>query len=133
MKLSLNETWKRCFKMWKDMIAVLKIASEDEDVTIDVAAIKKIWLQLNGYKKYICNDCFFCDYVENSTNGHIEDPDIPGGCPTCPGTKIDPNFACQKARCHWAENPEGFYQELIRLNRIRIARKSRKNKKTKKK
>lgn len=117
MKLSLNETWKHCLAMWKGVVDILELAAEcGEDISAHLA--KQIWLQQNGYTEDICNKCFFCDYNVNSAEW-ISDPYISGGCPGCPGTKVDPNFACGVDEYHWLEKPKEFYQELLRLNKKR--------------
>jgi hypothetical protein len=121
MRLSLNETWKLCRKMWKGVLAIRALAQEQEDITIPVYLAKEIWLQQHGYKKGILNNCFFCEYVSESgaMNSFIKDPDLRGGCPECPGTKVDPDFACQVDEYHWAEEPEAFTAKIRSLDRKR--------------
>ena len=87
MNLSLEKTWTECIRMWKDIIIILEYVDNVDEA-------KKLWLKLNGYgEKYICNDCFFCDWVANHPKGE-ENYDIGLTCGNCPGAKIDPNFLC---------------------------------------
>ena len=118
MKFSLNKTWEKCEKMWKDVLIILEI-TRDHGRGISVEAAKEIWMTLHGYENKVWNDCFFCDYTEESTKGHIVDPGVPGGCPTCPGTLVDSDFACQLSGCDWRDSPSLFSKEISRLNRKR--------------
>ena len=55
-KLSLNNTWKYCMRMWRWIADRIKAGDKRS-----VEDLKKAWLQ-NHDIRYIENDCFFCDY-----------------------------------------------------------------------
>ncbi len=101
-KLTLNETWILCLRMWRS-IAKAKTANPRKWVS----TFKQRWLSDNGFKN-LKGDCFFCDYIG-------EDP----GCDLCPGRLVDPSFNCCTDEYHYGHKPTTFYKELLRLNRIR--------------
>ena len=104
MKLTLDESWEYCLKMWKWISR--KCLDEDHDVV----GLKEQWLNENGFgDEYIEGDCFFCD------NDHNNKDD----CDFCPARLVDSTFCCTNNYYHWRERPREFYKKLKELNRKR--------------
>lgn len=115
-KLSLNETWDLCLKMWK---WIAKEKRADNKLSVD--SLKTEWLQNHGFEKdSVYNDCFFCVYEETHTRTVIPKAN---GCPACPGTKVDLFFNCMDFDYHYDKYPVKFYNKLRALNKIRMAKK----------
>ena len=105
-KLTLNETWAECLKMWK-WIARQKRKGDINEVSF----LKERWLEGNGYcADNVVNYCFFCEYVDKRDKG----------CSLCPGRKIDPRFSCSNSDYDYFDEPILFYKEIKRLNNIRL-------------
>ena len=111
---TLDTTWKYCVQLWTD-IKTARLKGREEPV----GNLKEIWMKLNGFGG-IYNDCFFCNWAEEEGIG-VDNPDIPGGCPNCPGVKVDPNFCCQ-GDIHWRDDPIEFANYIIKLNQKRLRR-----------
>ena len=109
-KLTLNQAWTQCLRMWK---WIDKQFEESSGVT--VSALKCRWLKENGYAdECIVNDCFFCDYdVENGN----------GLCSLCPGELVNKRFNCENVTYDWYSKPRKFYKKLLELNKKRKAKK----------
>lgn len=118
-KLSLNKTWEECLRMWRDIITMIDILEECGEGA-SVGVLKYIWMELNYPNKCFKNDCFFCEYADE-----VGSPQLKGGCWNCPGTKIDPNFACELVGRKWWTNPYEFLEWLEELNKKRLARKKK--------
>ena len=105
-KLTLNETWTECLKMWK------WIAGQKRKGNINnVGFLKKRWLKNNGYcADSVSGNCFFCEYVDKRDRG----------CELCPGRKIDQRFACSNSDYNYFYRPADFYKKLKKLNKIRL-------------
>ena len=116
-KLTLNETWTECLKMWK------WIASQKRKGDINsVHFLKEQWLGNNGYKEMsIRSNCFFCEYISKCGRGN---------CGYCPGKKIDPEFSCCFSDYDYSYEPILFYKEIKRLNNIRLKRAKNNDNKT---
>lgn len=113
-KRTLNQTWTLCLRMWR---WIAKVWQTPRYRRYDVVALKIIWLRKNGFR-YIWSDCFFCDCRENETDNDDE------GCnEACPGALVDPDFDCMEDAYYYRWKPVEFYKELLRLNRIRKAKK----------
>ena len=105
-KRTLNQTWILCLRMWR-WIAKTWIGDGS-----NIHELKARWLRENGINEndIYCN-CFFCDYAEDH-------------CLTrCPGKLVDSHFSCGREVYDYESNPVAFYKELLRLNRIRRAKK----------
>ena len=112
-KLTLEETWTECMRMWRWIAKKIR-----KDDTYDVNDLKITWLEKHGYRdEDIISDCFFCEYAEYN-----------GKCTSCPGGKVDESFNCENLEYHWQAEPLKFYEKLKELNRIRKERCSRKAK-----
>ena len=110
-KLTLNETWRLCLSMWKQ-IAKQKRAGDKKDVE----SLKEDWLKKYWTGKHIYCECFFCDYQEQRSTGG----DSPYICPDCPAVLVDPKFNClHKPSYNYKEHPTAFYNKLVSLNRKR--------------
>ena len=109
-KITLNQTWVLCLRMWRWIANVWKT---ERYIRYCVWELKDIWLKENGFKD-VYSDCFFCQYREGAN----------GDCNVvCPGALVDPNFDCYNIDYEWHRYPVEFYQELLRLNKIRKAKK----------
>ena len=113
---TLNTTWKYCVQLWTDIKTAIQLGSIE-----DVMNMKKKWLDIHGFGS-ISHFCFFCHWVKERSI--VQDPNSPGGCPDCPGTKIDPDFCCQ-GDIDWQDDPIEFADYIIKLNQERLRRKKR--------
>lgn len=106
-KLTLNQTWTLCLRMWK------WIAKEWKKTGDSVSDLKKQWLKENGFEVSCWEsiNCFFCVFDA------AHDPEAE--CRCCPGVLVDSGFVCGDEEHSWASDPPAFYAELLRLNRIR--------------
>ena len=105
-KLTLNETWIECLKMWK------WIAGQKRKGDINsVCSLKRQWLKNNGYcADSVSGNCFFCEYANE--RGQL--------CVLCPGKIIDRKFSCSNSDYDYFYRPADFYKKLKRLNKIRL-------------
>ncbi len=112
-KLTLNQTWTLCLRMWR------WIAKEWKKTGKSVHLLKIEWLKQNGFNpKAISCECFFCER-DNQQREEGENY-----CHHCPARQINPNFHCEQIKEYfYAEKPIAFLAELLRLNRIRKAKK----------
>ncbi len=111
-KLTLEKTWTYCLSMWR-WIAAQRKAGDNRIVWY----LKRAWMENNDFEN-ISECCFFCEY------------DFYLGkesCDSCPARKIDKNFYCENTEYHWCNDPIKFYNELVSLNRKRLAMKEAKN------
>lgn len=106
-KLSLNETWEQCLKMWRWIVR--------QPCPRNVDSLKKKWLEKNEFTNYIDNDCFFCDYG----NWYK-------GCNSCPGRKIDRGFDCCNDDYDYCYKPAAFLRKITELNEKRLTKKGKK-------
>ncbi len=106
-KRTLNQTWTLCLRMWR---WIAKVWTPDGP---HIFVLKDRWLNENGFSEesIFCN-CFFCQFQKEI-----------GGCSQCPGKLINPSFSCYDVAYIYQIKPVKFYQELLRLNRIRKAEK----------
>ena len=106
-KRTLNQTWTLCLRMWR------WIAKEWPTTLKSISTLKSRWLSKNGFGgENIDHNCFFCDYNGN----RIE-------CRSCPGKLVNRRFGCANDAYYYLKKPGAFYKELLRLNRIRKAKK----------
>lgn len=107
-KLTLDETWDLCLKMFKWI-------SRQQG---DVGELKSQWLRKHGFvPASIDSNCFFCEYH------HTHKRKDWGKC-NCPARKIDKDFDCKSAKYDYTTKPRAFYKKLVALNKIRLAKKS---------
>lgn len=108
-RLTLDETWVLCLKMWK-WIAAQKKENRRKDGEI----LKIEWLESHGYR---CGelhlDCFFCEY------GYYHAKGKKGTCDKCPARKINPKFDCLSIGYGYNDKPIAFYAKLVALNKKR--------------
>ena len=103
-KLTLNQTWTLCLRMWR---WIAKVWTPDG---LDVDILKVQWMKDNGFED-IESGCFFCDiskYIDS--------------CIDCPGRLVNLHFKCSNWEYSWSYKPVEFYKELLRLNKIRKAK-----------
>lgn len=113
-RLTLNETWVLCLRMWK-WIAGQKRKGNIKCVPI----LKEQWLKEHGFgRKKIRADCFFCEYAFQ----HREAFDT---CKSCPGQIINPRFACGNTTYDYQLKPIAFYKKLVSLNKKRKKKKAK--------
>lgn len=107
-KRTLNQTWVLCLRMWR---SISKIWDKDGP---NIHNLKASWLRENGFAllDLKCN-CFFCDWTGPDDNS----------CNNCPGKLVNPSFSCCRLSYDYEDKPVAFYKELLRLNRIRKAKK----------
>lgn len=104
-KISLEQTWRLCLKMWK-WIALKYLENPQRSVN----NLKQQWLDENGFDSNpIQSGCFFCHY-KGGDKDCIDN---------CPGVLIDQDFFCTYHEYDYWSQPLAFYQELLRLNHIR--------------
>lgn len=102
-KRTLNQTWTLCLRMWRSI-------AKNHNERRNISRQKASWAKENGFKRLeIAGNCFFCDYA--------------GSCEECPGRLVDNSFQCENNAYNYADKPIEFYQELLRLNRIRKGKK----------
>lgn len=95
-KLSLDETWEKCLRMWKWI-------DERWDGLKNVDSLKA---QYNGVHDLSIN-CHFCMYTF--------------GCAGCAGRLVDPGFSCYNKEYCYDKKPKEFYQKLLELNAVRLS------------
>lgn len=105
-KRTLNQTWTLCLRMWR-WVAKAKTENSKKQVSI----LKLRWLYDNGFRN-LKNGCFFCDFIRETRS-----------CGGCPGKLVDASFNCCTDAYYYRLKPVLFYKELLRLNRIRKAKK----------
>lgn len=109
-KLTLNQTWTLCLRMWKWIDE--QIGKGDRT---DIDMLKYQWLKKNNYELgKIEEDCFFCERNINLNDG--------GGypnCKDCPGVLVNKRFACMNKTYHYTTKPRKFYQKLLQFNKKR--------------
>lgn len=108
-KRTLDKTWDLCLQMWLDISQKWAI-----DFSLSIGKLKYQWLKENGFEnEYIFCNCFFCNFDDIINN---DDDD----CRYCPGKLIDNNFSCLNDNYRYDRDPIVFYEELLRLNKIRL-------------
>ena len=105
MKLSLEQTWTKCLKMWKWIAENDFICGEDG---------KRAYFREHPRLKVPDkSDCYFCDYTTQTIEV----------CRGCPGALVENGWRCTYKNFSYNANPKKFYQELLRLNKKRKASK----------
>ena len=111
-RLTPNQIWTLCLRMWR---WIAKVWQTPRYKRYDVPDLKEIWLRKNGFHTESTASCFFCDY----TYTNEDDPT----CFSCPGVLVDSGFRCWLLPYDYETRPVEFYQELLRLNKIRKVKK----------
>ena len=119
MRLSLDKTWEECLLMWKWLS---KKVIDDPYLNID--DLKKTYTDVKEYN--ILQDCFFCEYADRHLKETHELYPFPH-CTNCPGKKVYKDFNCLYYP-KYSTNPVEFYKMLVKLNRIRQAKRNSKRK-----
>lgn len=101
-KLSLEQTWQKCMKMWKEMIEVYWKRG------MDGGDLKEIYFDEHPKRKFPENGCYFCDYGDRRE-----------GCTSCPGQLVHPRFNCHNESYHYICKPKAFYRKLVALDKKR--------------
>lgn len=104
--MNLNKTWVECLRMWHD------ITTLPEYINMNVGDAKRKWKLANGYASKGAN-CFFCHYSQVTKT-------VISFCANCPGVLVDKTFNCCNRAYSYDIKPKKFYQELVRLNKIRL-------------
>lgn len=101
-KLTLNQTWRECIRMWK---WIVKNCDGNSRL---VEVLKAQWLKGHGYTK-VDSNCFFCEYDGQHTQQEI-------GCPECPGKLADKRFSCGRVTYSYIDLPKKFLKKLLELD-----------------
>lgn len=109
--LDLDQTWELCLEMWK------WIAEVHNDNEKKVRSLKRDWLEGRGFGTSIRGDCFFCHFVYQLEQEFVELDEY--DCDYCPGKLVNDSFDCTNQAYEFGVVPVLFYQELIRLHKIR--------------
>ena len=115
MRLTLNETWVQCLKMWKWIAKI----HEDGDSVCD---LKGHWLFAHGFNRVVYHYCFFCDWSRHHGARSCTGLMSSDHC-NCPAGKIDPEFICNSRGYNYDRKPDEFYHKLVELNKIRLTKK----------
>ncbi len=114
-RLTLDQTWVQCLKMWK-WIAMKVRAAIKAGESWDVDKLKIEWLTKHGFNpKTVFEQCFFCEW---GTRKEVRKTTWYYLCPHCPAVKIDSDFLCGEGEYSYEEYPIAFYAELRRLHKL---------------
>ncbi len=110
-RLTLDETWVFCLKMWKWIAKEARAGKDDR-----IESLKREWLNKNGFSDiHVWGTCFFCEYSVRRTN--------PNTCRLCPAKRVNKVFSCYDEKYCWQTSPLKFYKKLCELNKLRLAKK----------
>jgi len=115
-KMSLNQAWIECLKMWKWIIGRKSGGL--------ITELKTEYLCEKNIRSGLKNNCFFCEYaVQNGGYADIENKHRKAKyfvlCSQCPGYLVSKTFSCEGFKYTWYENPNKFYKKLLQLNQKR--------------
>ena len=113
-KMTLNQTWKNCLRMWKWIDKVWEFDGAPVEV------LKAVWMDDHGFEATIEEDCFFCEYDVQQGCEIEEDIDR---CTYCPGVLVNALFHCTRKSYNYAEQPRKFYKKLLELDAKRKVKK----------
>ena len=117
-KLTLNETWVLCLKMWRWIVAHLDMFDGDIDELKDYYFRHVCRLRLENRPLF---DCYFCEF--NGQQGYLCSEDTKKPCYKCPGYLVSRAFSCGRASYDYQGEPAAFLRKLESLNKIRLAKK----------
>ncbi len=105
-KMTLNQTWKNCLRMWK---WIAKVCDSEEGRRVSIRRLKIRWMDTHMPDVHIEADCFFCKY-----NG---DHRKESACDACPGKLVSRRFHCwHNVSYRYDEDPKKFYKKLLHLD-----------------
>ena len=111
-RLTLDETWKQCLKMWRWIVREVGKREITSPLSAgEITDLKREWIAANGFKRML-NDCFFCAYDSRYA---VE-------CSHCPAGSMEGGdaFWCEyNPEFNWASEPAAFLRKLESLNRKR--------------
>lgn len=118
-KLTLDKTWELCLAQWKWIVGQIR-----KGRPAYIGDLKGEWLVKHGFEntRDSAGNCFFCRYAGGDVSGGIDEKD----CIKCPARKVDKAFYCCNADYDYAYKPLAFYAKLLKLNKIRLAKKKAK-------
>lgn len=102
-KLSLERTWKKCLRMWKEMI------EKHWERGMKGSDLKRIYFEIHPKIAEPESGCYFCDYNDRRTNN----------CEHCPGVLVNKKFHCHNTPYHYHWKPKAFYRKLLELDKKR--------------
>ena len=111
-RLTIDQTWTKCLKMWRWIVRERRKSG----YRADVQKLKEQYFAKKRFKP--SNLCWFCEY--NDQHGNREN------CDKCLGAiadKVNNRYAWCNMHYDWQRRPIAFLAELNRLNRIRRAKK----------
>ena len=114
-KLTLNETWRLCLKMWKWIAKQVRAGNQKS-----IESLKVKWLENNWAGGQVRAYCFFCEY----TTTHFREGENVG-CAICPAKLVDKQFDCVDTDYNFSRCPIPFYNKLVSLNRKRLKAKKK--------
>ncbi len=121
-RLTLDETWVLCLKMWKWIAKEVRVAIKAEKEW-NVDNLKAKWLRKHGFNPdKVEQECFFCEW------GVLKEGRARTWyryCPHCPAVKVDSDFGCSEPEYAHTERPTLFYKKLLALNKLRLAKKKK--------
>lgn len=104
-RLSLEQTWQKCLKSWKEMI------EKHWKPGMSGETLKYIYFRKHPKMAKPFDTCYLCDYAERKD-----------GCfKSCPGLLVDKNFTCTKDSYHYHHKPKAFYRKFVALDKKRKA------------
>lgn len=106
-KLSLEQTWQKCMKMWKEMI------EKHWERGMSGGILKAIYFENHPKMDIPSHKCFFCDYGERHSDYECDE------CDECPGRFINKGFNCCSTSYHYRHKPKAFYRKLLELDKKR--------------
>lgn len=119
--LTLNQTWTRCTRMWREVIKLRK-----KDRSIPVCDLKKQCLKKLYPKDYDDNmwaDCYFCDYaITHNCHKYPFSAYCSRVNGPCPGKMLSPKFDCENTSYNWFDHPIAFLRKIEQLNKQRLAK-----------
>lgn len=104
-KLTLDEAWVECIKMWEWIVKHLAEANTTE---LKRQYVEKFWPKLCGFLDL---DCYFCAYSNQQTQTCFS-------CDACPGQLVDPSFHCCNNEYSYNDNPRAFLAKIKELHKI---------------
>ena len=109
--LTLTDTWDKCLEMWEWIVAKWL-----KDPTQSVGGLKVEWMDANGLTGQVRNDCFFCQFGDetlNEFNSHLDCI-----CEVCPARLVNRNFSCTNITYDYQDRPGKFLAKIKELRAI---------------
>ena len=97
-KLTLDETWFRCLRMWRWIGGQIKA-----DPNKDVIGLKSEWLDEHDPNRPVRCSCYFCDYGQKHSHGNTK-------CFACPAK--GGHMWCEEGNWSWKSDPLAFLAKL---------------------